>query len=145
MPGEVLGLHLGQADLYVVATQESCPVSELERMLQAHLPPKRFVRVAAESLLSINLLVYARASLAPRLRDVRTSAVATGGWRLGWATTVAARTVPLACEGAGGGRAEGGRARARRGRAHARSRPRLPPARARPARRSPPHAQAWAT
>ncbi len=45
-----------------MGTQESCALRDWERLLQQHLGPG-YVKVAQESLLSISLLVYARAEV----------------------------------------------------------------------------------
>ncbi|GLI70778.1 hypothetical protein VaNZ11_015812 [Volvox africanus] len=65
------------AHLYVVATQESGPLADWEAAVAAHLG-RRYTRVAAETLMSIHIVLFAVRSVEPYITDVQTSSVATG-------------------------------------------------------------------
>jgi hypothetical protein len=51
--------YMTHACRYVIGTQESCPLSDWERLVSAALGPS-YVRIATESLMAISLLVYAQ-------------------------------------------------------------------------------------
>lgn len=60
-----------------MGTQESCSLSDWERIV-AQAMGSRYVRIAQEGLMAINIIVYARSQLAPHISSVRTSSIACG-------------------------------------------------------------------
>ncbi|KAL6745845.1 Endonuclease/exonuclease/phosphatase [Haematococcus lacustris] len=91
LPDTLLSAYRGGADLYVVGSQESCPLPDWEKLLQDSLGPA-YVKVAQESLTAINvkpavkpinlsaisLILYARQEVAHLITEIQTSFVACG-------------------------------------------------------------------
>lgn len=69
--------HPGQIDLYAVGTQESGSLGEWEALLTRTLGPA-YCRLAGSTLMNINLVLFLRRDLRPRVSEVLSSTVATG-------------------------------------------------------------------
>ncbi|GAX82254.1 hypothetical protein CEUSTIGMA_g9682.t1 [Chlamydomonas eustigma] len=77
-PPELFGAYRDDADLYAVCTQETCPPSELERLLSEQLPASQYVQVAARSLMAIHLFIFVRKDVQSLVTYVDGATIPTG-------------------------------------------------------------------
>lgn len=79
-------------DMYLIGTQESGSLRDFERLLQQRLG-FNYVRLAADNLMAIGIMLFVKQSLRQRCSEVRRSSVATGKDGMAWAVAPASASL----------------------------------------------------